>query len=300
MTSKVIRYLTDGDYRFLVNASLGVHKNMPDEAYLRRVFKARMGYELNLQDPATFSEKLQWLKLHDHNPAYHRMADKAEVKGYIGEKLGAEYVIPTLGVYDRFEEIDFDRLPSRFVLKCTHDSGGIVICRDKASFDRQRAKKTINRFLKRDYYTQWREWPYKGLPHRIIAEEYVPSDGGLTDYKVHCFNGEPRMVLVCRDRFCDTGMTEDFFTERWEHLALRRPDHPNAPLPPEEPAQLGELLRLSRELSRDIPFVRIDFYIVGERILFSEITFFPAAGLTPFVPGEWDRAIGDWLRLELR
>jgi len=298
MITKLIKYLDNREYRFLVSASLGFYRGMADEDYLRRIFCARMGSELRLDPPVTFSEKLQWLKLHDHNPAYHRMADKAEVKAYVAERIGERYIIPTIGVYDSFDEIDFDKLSPAFVLKCTHDSGGIYICRDRASFDKHKAKRVINRFLKRDYALQWREWPYKGLPHRIIAEEYIPSADGLTDYKIHCFNGEPRLVLVCRDRFSDTGLTEDFFTEGWEHLPVRRPEHPNAAEPIERPAQLDELLRLARELAQDIPFVRVDFYIVGERVLFSELTFFPAAGLTPFVPQEWDKTFGDWLELK--
>lgn len=300
MSGKLVKYLSNGDYRFLVNNSLGLHRDMPDKEYLERVFKARLGKEADINEPKTFNEKLQWLKLHDRNPAYHKMVDKAEVKQYVAGKIGEEYVIPTLGVYDHFEEIDFSKLPDRFVLKCTHDSGGIVICRDKAEFNLVKAKKTINRFLKRDYYLMWREWPYKGLPHRIIAEEYIESDGGLTDYKVHCFNGVPRLVLVCKDRFSATGLTEDFFTEEWEHLDVRRPHYPNAAQPPQRPAELDDLLRLSQILSEGIPFVRIDFYIVQHRVLFSEMTFFPAAGFTAFEPEEWDKTFGDWLSLDMK
>lgn len=295
--SKITKYLSDGDYRFMINSGMELYRRMPDEEFLKRIYRARMGKELRLDPPVDFNEKLQWLKLHDHDPAYHRMADKAEVKSYVAERIGEEYIIPTLGVYDSVGEIDYEALPDSFVLKCTHDSGGIVICRGKADFDVKSAEKTLGRFLKRDYYSHWREWPYKGLPHRIIAEEYLDADGGLTDYKIHCFNGEPRLVLVCRDRFSKTGMTEDFFTEEWEHIPVRRPEHPNSSAPIDRPAQLDELLRLSKELAKGIPFVRVDFYIVGERILFSEITFFPAAGLTPFEPEEWDRTFGDWLKL---
>lgn len=300
MSGKLTKYLFDADYRFLVNNGLGFHRDMPDKEYLERVYKARLGKEANIDEPKTFNEKLQWLKLHDRNPAYHKMVDKAEAKRYVAGKIGAEYVIQTLGVYDRFEEIDFSKLPDRFVLKCTHDSGGIVLCSDKAVFDLIKAKKTINRFLKRDYYSIWREWPYQGLPHRIIAEEYIESKDGLTDYKVHCFNGVPRLVLVCKDRFSAAGLTEDFFTEDWEHLDVRRPHHPNAAQPEQKPAELDDLLRLSRILSDGIPFVRIDFYIVKHRILFSEMTFFPAAGFTAFEPDEWDKIFGDWLTLDVK
>lgn len=300
MPSKLLKYLTDSDYRFLVNCSLGLHRTMDDQRYLKRIYRARLSKYPDLESPKSFNEKLQWLKLHDRNPAYHKMADKAEVKSYVAEMIGEEYIIPTLGIYNSFDEIDFDALPERFVLKCTHDSGGIVICRNKSDFDRKSAKKTLSRYLKRDYYSQWREWPYKDLPHRILAEEYLSSsDNGLTDYKIHCFNGEPRLVLVCKDRFAPTGMTEDFFTEKWEHLDVRRPEHPNSPQYIPKPKQLEELFRLARILSKDIPFVRTDFYIVDGRVMFSEITFFPASGLTPFYPDDWDSIFGDWVEIKI-
>ena len=298
MLRKAKNYLFDPDYRFLVNCSLGFYRDMPDREYLRRVYKARLGKELRLENPVTFNEKLQWLKLNDSRPEYRLMADKAEAKKYVASIIGEEYIVPTIGVYNSLDEVDFNVLPDRFVLKCTHDSGGLVICEGKASFDTAKAKKTLRHFLARDYFTQWREWQYKDLPHRLIAEEYIEADGGLADYKIHCFNGEPRLILVCRDRFASTGLTEDFFTETWEHLDVRRPEHPNSSGRIEKPAQLGEMLRLARELARDIPFVRIDFYIANEKILFSEITLYPASGLTAFVPDSWDRTFGDWLDLK--
>ena len=300
MTDTLIKYIFNGNYRFLINCSLGLHRKMPDEKYLMRVYRACIGKELDLQRPKTFNEKLQWLKLHDRNPAYHQMADKAEVKSYVAEKIGKEYIIPSLGVYNSFDEIDFEALPGQFVLKCTHDSGGLVICRDKSRFDKQRAKKTINHFLKRDYFSQWREWPYKDLPHRIIAEQYIDDSGnGLTDYKVHCFNGVPRLILVCQDRFAPTGLTEDFFTEDWKHLDVKRPEHPNASVIPKRPEELDDLLEYARVLAESIPFVRVDFYIVNHQILFSELTFFPASGLTPFEPEEWDLTFGKWLNTNM-
>ena len=298
MLEKLIRFFTDPRYRFLVHCSLGLHKHMDDEEYLRRVFYARMGTQLNFEDPQTFNEKLQWLKLHDRDPAYVEMVDKAAVKRYVAGKLGNAYIIPTLGVYDRPRNIDFDALPDRFVLKCTHDSGGVVICRDKSAFDRRRAVRTLDRFWKRDYYSQWREWPYQFVPKRVIAEEYLEAEtGGLADYKIHCFNGEPRLILVCQDRFSDSGMSEDFFSESWEHLAVKRPNVRQAAAPIEKPAQLGEMLALAKTLAKDIPFVRVDVYVVRGRIYFSELTLYPAAGLTPFEPAQWDETFGGWLDL---
>lgn len=298
MSSRLKRYITDPSYRFLVNSSLGLYRSMPDEEYLKKIYFARLGKELDLERPKTFNEKLQWLKLHDRKPLYTKLVDKAAVKDYVAEAIGERYIIPTLGVYDSFDEIDFDILPERFVLKCTHDSGGLVICTDRAAFDKQNAANTLNRFLKRDYYSQWREWPYKDVPKRIIAEAYIASGAnGLTDYKVHCFNGEPELILVCADRFSKSGLTEDFYSREWERLKLKRPGVPQASKQIQKPAQLDEMLRLARKLSNNIPFVRIDFYIVNGSVLFSEFTLYPASGLTAFEPDEWDKKLGDLLTL---
>ncbi len=298
MIGKLKKYTADSSYRFLVNSSLGLYRTMDDEKFLKRVYYARTGKTLNLENPKTFNEKLQWLKLHDRNPRYSVMADKAAVKDYVRKLIGQKYIIPTLGVYDSFEDIDFDKLPERFVLKCTHDSGGLVICSDRSAFNKRKAKRVLSKFLKRDYFLQWREYPYKDIPKKIIAEEFLsPDKNGLTDYKVHCFNGEPRLILVCSERFSEKGLTEDFYTESWEHLDIKRPGVPQAAEHADKPVQLDEMLSLARVLSKGIPFVRIDFYIVNNSVLFSEFTFYPASGLTNFEPCEWDKTIGDWLTL---
>lgn len=298
MINKLLKYLFRSDYRFLVNCSLGFHKKMDNESYLKKVYNARLGKTLCLDDPKTFNEKLQWLKLNDRDPKYTKMVDKAAVKTVVSDLIGEKYIIKTLGVYERFEEIDFDELPGRFVLKCTHDSGGLYICNGSAPFDKRKAKRIINHYLRRDYYSQWREWPYKDVPKRIIAEEYIDSGGNdLTDYKIHCFNGEPKLILVCSDRFSESGLTEDFYSEKWERLELKRPGVPRAKKAAERPAQLEEMLGLARVLSKDIPFVRIDFYIVNGSVLFSEFTLYPASGLTAFEPDEWDEKLGELLEL---
>lgn len=226
------------------------------------------------------------------------MADKAAVKPYVAGILGESHVIPTLGVWQNEEEIDFDSLPERFVLKCTHDSGGVAVCRDKSAATIQNAKRTLHHFLKRDYYSQWREWPYRDIPRRILAEAYLDGgENGLTDYKIHCFGGVPKLILVCQDRFSAGGMTEDFFTEGWEHLDIRRPQAANASKPVPKPEQLSEMLQIAATLSKDIPFARIDLYNVRQRVYFSEITLYPASGLTAFVPDKWDKILGEWLTL---
>jgi hypothetical protein len=174
----------------------------------------------------------------------------------------------------------------------------MCICADKSGLDVAKVKKELWRGLKQNYYLTGREWPYKDVPRKIIAEQFMKSDaGGLTDYKIHCFNGVPKVILVCKDRFAETGLTEDFFSAQWEHLDIRRPKHPNASQPIPQPEELSRMLHLAQILSRDIPFLRVDFYIIEHRICFSEFTFFPASGFEKFVPEKWDEILGDWLAL---
>lgn len=293
------KYLLSPQYRFLIQANLGVYYNMPDEKFLSRMFQILMNQELSLEHPKTFNEKLQWLKLYNRKTSYTTMVDKYKVREYIRERLGEKYLIPLLGVWNNPEEIDFDILPNQFVLKCNHNSGlGMSICKDKVLFDFAKAKKDLRRGIRENYYQKNREWPYKDVPRKIIAEQYMKSDaGGLTDYKIHCFNGEPKLILVCKDRFLETGLTEDFFSINWEHLDIRRPKHPNASAPIKKPEELDEMLRLAAILSKDIPFLRVDFYIVDHKIYFSELTFYPASGFDKFVPEIWDNILGDWLKL---
>lgn len=297
-----IRYLLDSDYRFLINAGFGFYNHVPDDEYLERKFKAAMGTELDLADPKTFNEKLQWLKLYDRKPEYTMMVDKLKVRGYIKETLGEEYLIPLLGSWDDPDEIDFDALPNQFVLKCNHNSGlGMCICKDKSKLDVKKVKAELKRGLKQNYYLTGREWPYKDVKPRIIAEQYLTCDGrDIDDYKVHNFNGIPKMVLVCRDRFKATGLTEDFYSDTWEHLDVKRPNHPNAEVRIECPEKLKEMLELSTKLAKGIPFVRTDFYVVDHKVYFGEITFYPASGFGKFVPEEWDHIFGEWIVLPER
>lgn len=270
-----------------------------DRSFIEKMFYNRLHYKPNLDNPRTFNEKLQWLKLYDHRPEYTQMVDKKEAKEYVANIIGKEHIIPTLAVYNHAEEIDFDSLPNQFVLKCTHDSGGIVICKDKSSLDRETAIDKLGKGLKQNYYFQNREWPYKNVRPRIIAEQFMASQDGddLVDYKIHCFNGTPELILVCRDRYKQTGMTEDFFSCQWEHLPVSRPKHPQATVPIERPEELELMLELSRQMSQGIPFVRTDFYIVDHRVYFGELTFFPSSGMKAFVPNEWDLKLGALLVL---
>lgn len=276
-----------------------IRRYLPDRLYLKILWYRHFHKRLNLKNPKTFNEKLQWLKLYDRNPIYTQMVDKYEVRDYIKKIIGEEYLIPLLGVWNSFDEIDFSKLPNQFVLKCTHDSGGIRICKDKNTFDFEEAKIFFAKRLKVNYFYASREWPYKNVKPRIIAEKYMTNDDTeLADYKVHNFNGIPKFILVCKDRFLDKGLSEDFFNCGWKHLDLKRPDIPNSDEDIEKPESLKEMLELSEKLSKNITFVRTDFYEINGKLYFGEITFYPASGFEGFEPDEWDSTLGKWLKIE--
>lgn len=272
---------------------------LPDSAYLRLRYFLMFHKPLHLRNPQTYNEKIQWLKLHDRKPEYTRMVDKYEAKKLVAEKIGAEYIIPTLGVWDHFDEIDFDTLPQQFVLKCTHDSGGLVICKDKATLDKAAAKKIIEACLKENYFWDYREWPYKNVKPRILAEEYMEDreTGDLRDYKFFAFDGIPRALYVATERQnAETETRFDFFDMDFQHLDLRN-SHPNADVPPKKPENFEEMKYLAGVLSQNIPQLRIDFYEVNGKVYFGELTFSHMGGLQPFKPEQWDKTFGDWITL---
>ena len=255
---------------------------MSDRLYLELMYWRTFGRVPDLGNPVRYTEKLQWLKLHDRNPLYHKLVDKAAVKPYVAAIIGEEHMVPTLGVWDSPAEIDWDALPDRFVLKCTHDSGSTIICRDKASFDRDAACRRLIAGLRKDYYKPMREWAYKGVKPRVIAERYL--EGEINDYKFFCFGGVPGFLYVASDRFnADEETKFDFFDMEWNHLDIRN-GHPNAAVPPERPACFEEMKRLAAELSKGIPQVRVDFYEVDGKALFGEYTFYHMGGFVPFDP----------------
>lgn len=299
MIAKGKQFLLDADSRFLALDRKGFYDTLPDAWYLKRKYQAVMKSPLQLKKPRTFNEKLQWLKLYDRNPAYTMMADKYAVRAYIAEKLGEDYLIPLLGVWDDPENIDFDTLPDQFVLKCNHNSGlGMCICKDKSKLDIKKVKKELKKGLRQDYYLTGREWPYKNIKRCIIAEQYMQCESGdLPDYKIHCFNGKPEFILICRDRFAESGLTEDFYTTQWERMPIKRPTIPNAKAPIPKPACLEQMLEMAKVLAKDIPFARIDFYEIKGKLYFGEITFFPASGMSRFEPEQWDETFGSWLKL---
>jgi hypothetical protein len=278
-----------------------VFKSLSDEKYLKIMYKHRMGKELNLDNPVTYCEKLQWLKLNGRNPLYSTLVDKYEVKKYVADLIGEKYIIKTLGVWDSFDDIDFDKLPNSFVLKCTHDSGGISICKNRESFNFDNARKKINKCLRTDYYLKSREWPYKAVKPRIIAEEYMEdaSTKELRDYKFFCFGGEVKLLFVASERQKKEEETKfDFFDMDFNHLDFTN-GHPNAKKLPEKPDCFDEMKRLATILSQGMPHVRVDFYEVNGRVYFGEITFFHWSGMMPFRPEKWDRILGDWIQLPI-
>ena len=270
---------------------------MPSPLYIRLLYLYHFGKLPHLRNPRTFNEKLQWLKLHDHNPIYTTMVDKVRVKEYVTSLAGAKYIIPNLGIWNNAEEIDFDILPDRFVIKCNHDSHGVIVVNDKGKTNLEAVREKLRKRLQVDGYAYGREWPYKDVERKILAEEFIEGDSGeLIDYKVHCFGGEPKFILVCQDRFSDSGLKEDFYDIGWELMDVRRPNVGHG-TPVKRPEELDEMLELARLLSKGVPFLRTDFYYTQGKILFGELTFFPASGFQRFVPDRYDRLFGDWIEL---
>ncbi len=268
-----------------------------DKACIKLVFHAQLNKKLNLKEPETFNEKLQWIKLYDRNPLYTVMADKYAVREYVKENIGEEYSVPLLGVWDNPDDIDFSKLPNRFVLKCTHDSGGIVICADKDKLNTESAVKFLKKRLKKSGSRYGREWPYKNIKRKVIAEQFLKDDetDELRDYKLHFFGGEIKFILVCSER--QKGLKEDFFTPNWEHIPVKRPTHGHSESVIAKPASLEKMIELGAALAKDIPFLRVDFYVVNGKIYFGETTFFPASGYTAFVPEKYDTIFGGYLKL---
>lgn len=271
---------------------------IPDKYYLKLKYKNKTGKKLNLDAPVTFNEKLQWLKLNDRNSIYTAMVDKYNVKEYVSRIIGKQYIIPTIGVFDSFSDIDFKILPNQFVIKCTHDSGGLVVVDDKENFDINLARKKINSYLKTNYYYRGREWPYKNVKPRILVEKYMidKKTNELRDYKFFCFNGTVKFFKVDFNRFIkhqanyyDRNATLLRFGE-----ATCPPDYKKEIIMPNN---LKKMIQLAEKLSDGIPFVRVDFYDVNGGIYFGEMTFFPASGFGKFIPEEWDAIIGDMLKL---
>lgn len=274
-------------------------RSLSDEEYLKQMYKLRVGKELDLENPKTFNEKLQWLKLHDRNPEYTKLVDKYEVKKYVADIIGEEYIVPTLGVYNSFDEIDFNSLPNQFVIKCTHDSGSVMICKDKSKFNVKKAKKYFNKKLSYNYYWNSREWPYKDVKPRIIIEKYIEAfaiGNKLKDFKFMCFSGCIKFVEVHTDRF--ENHTQDYYDINFEKMNIVR-DVKVSDCILSKPACYDEMLEYTKKLAKSYPFVRIDWYVTNDRLYFGEITFYDSSGFEMFNPIEYNEIYGDLIKINI-
>ncbi len=269
-----------------------------DKLFLRYKFRVLMNKKLDLKTPKTYNEKLQWLKLYDRKPEYSGMVDKAEAKQVVANLIGEQYIIPTLGLWEKFDDIDFNKLPNQFVLKTTHGCGGVIICKDKAKLDVVAAGKEIKFSYKHNYFAYGREWPYKSVKPRIIAEQLMVDESGveLKDYKFFCFDGEPKALFIATDRPHDTRF--DFFDMDFNHLPFTN-GHENAIKKIHKPQNFELMIEMVKKLSKGIPHVRVDLYNINGKVYFGELTFFHWGGMVPFVPEEWDYTFGSWINLPI-
>lgn len=266
---------------------------LPDGIFLRWKYRLLIGKKLHLKHPALYNEKLQYMKLHDRNPLYTILADKASVKAYVASRVGQEYVIPTLGVWKTVSEIDFESLPDSFVLKCTHDSGSTVLCRNKDDFDKHAVCQKLGNALSKNYYFNDREWVYKNIRPAVIAEKYMGGD--IADYKFFCFDGKPMIMFIATDRSDPAKETKfDFFDMDFNHITVRN-GHPNAALPPEKPSSWEDMKKLASRLSHGLPHVRVDLYEIDGRLYFGEYTFYHWGGFVPFEPEDLNIRMGTWM-----
>lgn len=276
-----------------------------DYFYLHLIYLAMTGKFLHLSNPRSFNEKIQWLKLYNRKEEFCNLVDKYAVKEYVTNLIGEKYVIPTIGVWDTPDKIEWSKLPSKFVLKTTHGGGnlGVVICRDKSVIQKDNIISKLKKSLRSDIYRTYREWPYKNVAKRIIAEPFMESDspsGGLDDFKFYCFDGKPKYCQVIRDR--NTTETIDFFDMDWNHQNFvgLNPNCKNGIKPVPKPSKLKEMISICEKLSADIPFARIDLYDIKGEVYFGEITFFPNSGYGRFCPNEWNQIFGDMIVLPRR
>lgn len=299
---RLLLLLRNKDYRFWVMARKGLLDKVPDDVYLSRMFEYKLNKKLNLDHPVSFNEKIQWLKINDRKSEYAIMVDKYRAKKYVGDIIGYEHIVPNYGVWNNFDEIDFSKLPKRFVLKTTHDSGGIVIVRNKDKFDKKKAKKKLNSSLKYKFYKTYREWAYSNVEPRIIAEKYLEQEdgSGLVDYKFFCFNGEPKMLYVSEGLENHDTAKISFFDLEGKRLPFYRSDYAQFNNDIQLPSTFDKMTEIATTLAKEtkLPFVRIDLYDVNDTIYFSEITLYPNAGFIPFEPEEWDERLGELLKIE--
>ncbi len=300
-------YLIHNKYLFCDSIVKNFLRFLPDKLYISLRYRCQMGYWVNWKHPKTFTEKLQWLKVYNHRQEYTMMVDKYAVKQYVADRIGWQHIIPTLGVWDKAEDINWDTLPKQFVLKTTHGggSGGVVLCKDKMTFDKNVAIVKLNKSMSSDIYSALREWPYKNVKRQVIAEKFmIPNDKlndptyDLTDYKFFCFNGVPKFCQVIRDRH--TCESIDFYDMAWNHLGFvgLNPVARNGLTPVARPEHFDEMKGICKTLSANVPFLRVDLYEINGDVYFGELTFYPASGFGHFTPPEWNKRLGELIQLD--
>lgn len=297
MIRKLIKYIGKPKMLIQIIMTTKITNFIPDSIFLKLKYKLAIGNKLDLNNPKTFNEKIQWLKINDKKDIYTKMVDKYEVKKYVADIIGRKYIIKTIGVYDSFDQINFNELPNQFVIKCTHDSGGLIIVKDKSKLNIKETGAKINKALKKNYFYSCREWPYKNIIPRIIIEEYMEDETykELIDYKIMCFNGEPKIIFTCSERY-KQGLKVTFFDMNWNRLNFKR-HYPTSNEKIEKPTNYAKMIELSKKLSKNIPFIRVDWYEINKKLYFGELTFYPGSGFEEFTPSEWDRKLGDMLEL---
>ena len=272
---------------------------LPDKFFTKVKFRLEMGYWMDFNNPKTYNEKLQWLKLNDIHPEYSKLVDKIEVKGFVASRIGEKYVIPTIAQWDSVDQIEWDKLPNQFVIKASNDSGGVVVCKNKRALDISGAIAKLKKDGKRDYSQINKEYPYKNVPHRFLAEEYMEDESGceLKDYKFFCFDGKVKFLFVATGR--QSGDTRfDFYDSEFNHLPIIN-GHPNADIIPVKPKNFDKMIEIAEMLSEGIKHVRVDLYNINGSIYFGEMTFFHWSGIVPFEPFEWDEKFGNYIHLDL-
>ena len=282
---------------FYALADSGFLNWISDKTLIKMQYKFKIGKNLDISSPKTFNEKIQWLKLYGNLQNYSHLVDKYEVRKYIAETIGEEYLIPLIGVWDRFDDIDFEELPNQFALKCTHDSGSVIICTNKSAFNIKETKNKLNKCLKRNFYYPTREPQYKNIKPRIIGEKYMVDESGieLMDYKIFCFNGEPKIIQVNYNRNIDHRL--NFYDTEWNYISIQLKPHLTDPTKLiDKPNNLDKMLTLAKTLSKNYPFVRVDFYSINDKIYFGELTFTPNAGYKEFEPEEFGVQLGNLMK----
>lgn len=298
--NKIVKYIRNPEKIIKRLINLKLFYIFSDKCYLKILYRVYFKKKLNLDNPKTYNEKIQWLKLNDRKKIYTTMVDKDKAKEYVASIIGEEYIIPNIGVYERFSDIDFDKIPNKFVIKTTHDSGGVFICRDKSKVDYKKMKKIITKSLKRNFYKFRREWPYKNVKPKIIIEKYMEDEkrASIRDYKFFCFNGKPKLMYVSEGMENHSTAKMCFLDMDYNLTKVKRKDYRLFEKIPEKPINFEKMKELAAILSKDIPHLRVDFYEIDGKIYFGELTFATCAGFVPFEKDEYDVLLGSWINIK--